>query len=161
VTDDAALVARMVDAHNERDDRALLACYAPGATVQFTDWDEPVAAEYWVAAQAGVRESFPDIRLHVRAVGTAPGGAFLETTLTGTNAGPLHLGNTDRIVLRTDAQSLPATGRRMSMDGVVVLDVADGLVTAERHYWPDVTSLVQLGLVRPRHRVTSRAGTNG
>jgi hypothetical protein len=30
---------------------------------------------------------------------------------------------------------------------VVVLEVADGQVTAERHYWPLLDGLVQLGLI--------------
>jgi hypothetical protein len=81
--------------------------------------------------------------------------------MAGTNSGVLHLGNEDRIVLRTDAQSLPATGGRMSIDGVVVLEVSNGLVTAERHYWPTVQSLVQLGLVQPRHPVVEFADTTG
>jgi SnoaL-like domain len=148
--DAAALVTRMVDAHNEADDRALLALYARGATVRFAGWPEPVPAESWVAAQAAIRESFPDLHFEIGALGTGPGVAFVELTMAGTNSGVLHLGNEDRTVLRTDAQSLPATGRRMSIDGVVVLAVSDGLVTAERHLWPSVQSLVQLGLVQPR-----------
>jgi hypothetical protein len=33
---------------------------------------------------------------------------------------------------------------------VVVLEVAGDRVTAERHYWPLVDGLMQLGLIRPR-----------
>jgi hypothetical protein len=148
--DAAALVTRMVDAHNDGDDHALLATYARGATVYVAGWPEPVDAESWVLAQAGIRESFPDLHFEIRALGTGPGVALVELTMAGTNSGVLHLGDEDRIVLRTDAQSLPATGARMSIDGVVVLEVSDGLVTAERHHWPTVRSLMQLGLVRPR-----------
>ena len=155
--DAPALVGRLVDAHNAHDDRALAACYAPAATVRFAGWPEPIGADAWVWAQATIRESFPDLRFRVRATGTGPGTALVELTMTGTNAGPLHLSDTDRLVLRTDARSLPATGRRMAMDGVVVLEVSDGLVTAERHHWPDVLSLVQLGLLAPRHPVPEPA----
>ena len=35
----------------------------------------------------------------------------------------------------------------MDITGTVVLEVADGQVTAERHYWPLVDTLVQLGFV--------------
>jgi SnoaL-like domain len=161
VTDATALVGRVVDAHNAHDDRALAACYARGATVQFAGWPEPIDAGAWVSAQATIRESFPDLRFRVRATGTGPGTALVELTMTGTNAGPLHLSDTDRLVLRTDARSLPATGREMSIDGVVVLEVSDGLVTAERHHWADVTSLVQLGLVVPRRPVPETAAAAG
>ena len=148
--DAASVATRIVDAHNDQDFAALLAGYASGATVEFAGWPEPVTAEAWVATQPAIRESFPDLRFRVRALGTGRGVAFVELTMAGTNSGVLHLGDEDRIVLRTDAQSLPPTGQRMSIDGVVVLEVSDGLVTAERHHWPTVLSLMQLGLVRPR-----------
>jgi hypothetical protein len=53
------------------------------------------------------------------------------------------------VVLGTQAETLPATGRAIDICGVVVLEIADGRVTAERHYWPLVDTLVQLGLVGP------------
>ena len=151
--DATALVTRMVEAHNAGDDRELLAMYAPGATVLFAGWPEPIDAGSWVTAQAAIRTGFPDVRFGIRAVGAGPGVAFVELSMTGTNSGVLTLGDDDRIVLRTDAESLPATDRRMSIDGVVVLEVRDGLVTAERHHWPTVRSLVQLGLVTGRRPV--------
>jgi hypothetical protein len=155
---DAATVAtRIVDAHNDQDFAALLASYASGATVEFAGWPEPVSAEAWVATQPAIRESFPDLRFRIRAFGTGRGVALVELTMSGTNTGVLHLGNEDRIILRTDAESLPATGGRMVIDGVVVLDLCDGLVTAERHHWPSVQSLMQLGLVRPRDPVAAFA----
>jgi ketosteroid isomerase-like protein len=148
--DAAALALHLVEAHNTRDDTGLLTSYAPEATVRFAGRPEPVAAATWVAAQAAIRASFPDLRFEIRSVGTGPKHVVVELTMTGTNDGPLHLGDSDRIVLRTDAAVLPATGRRFRVDGVVVLEVFAGLVTAERHYWPDVEFLVQLGLVARR-----------
>jgi len=156
--DVAALTRRLVDAHNTGDDTGLLAGHAPGATVRFSGWPEPVSAEAWVAAQAGIRESFPDVRFEIRSLGTGPRHAVVELTMAGTNDGPLHLGDTDRMVLRTDAEALPATGRPLRIDGVVVMEVHDGLVTAERHYWPDVEFLVQLGLVAQRGPAAQLAG---
>ncbi len=159
--DAATLVTRLVDAHNAHDYQSLLAAYAFGANVHFACWQEPVDAGTWVAAQASIRESFPDIRFRTGAVATGPGVAVVELTMAATNTGVLYLGDDDRIVLRTDAQSLPATGRRMMIGGVVVLEVSGGLVTAERHFWPTVQSLVQLRLVRPRYPADEFAGTTG
>jgi ketosteroid isomerase-like protein len=159
--DTADLGTRMVDAHNAGDDQALLAIYAQDATVHFAGWAAPVDARSWVAAQVGIRESLPDLRFEIRTVSTGTGVAVVELTMTGTNSGVLHLSDDDRIVLRTDAQSLPPTGGRISIDGVVVLEMSDGLVTAERHYWPTVQSLVQLGLVRPRDPVAELADVAG
>lgn len=39
------------------------------------------------------------------------------------------------------------TGRAVVICGVVVLEIADPQVTAERHYWPLADTLVQLGLI--------------
>jgi hypothetical protein len=139
----------------------LLLSYAPDATVRFAGWPEPVAAGTWVSAQAAIRESFPDLRFEIRGVATGPDLAVVELTMSGTNDGPLHLGDTDRLVLRTDAPSLPATHRHLSVDGVVVLEVFAGLVTAERHYWPDVEFLVQLGLVAKRGPASELADVTG
>ena len=91
-------------------------------------------------------QSFPDLHLHPRNLAADDRVALLEARLTGTNTGPFILGETDRLVLGTQAETLPATGRAMDITGAVVLEVADGQVTAERHYWPLlVDALVQLG----------------
>ena len=75
--------------------------------------------------------------------------ALLETRLTGINTGPYQLSETERLLLGTQAETLPATGRATDITGVVVVEVAGGRVTAERHYWPLVDSLMQLGLIGP------------
>ena len=46
-------------------------------------------------------------------------------------------------------ETLPATGRAIDITGAVVLEVADGRVTAERHYWPLVDTLAPLRLLGP------------
>jgi hypothetical protein len=80
--------------------------------------------------------------------------ALLEARMTGTNTGPFHLSETERLLLGTQAETLPATGRATDITGVVVLEVAGDRVTAERHYWPLVDSLMQLGLIgAPGHAV--------
>jgi hypothetical protein len=92
-------------------------------------------------------QSFPDLQVRPPNLAADDRVAILEASLTGTNTGPLSLGETDRLVLGTQAETLPATGRSMDIRGAVVLEVADGLVVAERHYWPDVDPLTQLGLI--------------
>ena len=81
-------------------------------------------------------QGFPDLQLHPRNLAADDRVALLEARLTGTNTGPFPLSETDRLVLGTQAETLPATGRAMDITGAVVLEVADGQVTAERHYWP-------------------------
>lgn len=40
-----------------------------------------------------------------------------------------------------------ATGRSIDLNGTVPVEIVDGRVTAERHYWPFGDTLVQLGLL--------------
>jgi ketosteroid isomerase-like protein len=137
----------MVDSYNRHDTEALAPCYAPDARVHPAGRPEAVDAGTWLAAVGLVLQSFPDLQLHPRNLAADDRVALLEARLTGTNTGPFTLGETDRLVLGTQAETLPATGRAMDITGAVVLEVADGQVTAERHYWPLVDTLVQLGFV--------------
>jgi hypothetical protein len=145
--DTAALVDRMVDSYNRHDTEALAPCYTPHARVHPAGWPEAVDAGTWLAAFGLVLQSFPDLQLRPRNLAADDRVALLEARLTGTNTGPFTLGETDRLVLGTQAETLPATGRAIDITGTVVLEVADGQVTAERHYWPLVNTLVQLGFV--------------
>lgn len=144
-----SLVDRILDAHRRRDLSDLAGCYHPDATVHPAGWPEPVDIGTWCGGLPLLWRSFPDLDL--RALGLADGGALaaVEIRMTGTNTGPFVLNDIDRLILDTDALELPATGRAIDVTGVVTLQVA-GLVTAERHYWPMVEGLVQLGLARPR-----------
>jgi ketosteroid isomerase-like protein len=152
--DTAALVDRMLDAYNRHDIDALAACYVPGARVRGSGWPEAVDADTWLVGFGAFVAAFPDLRVHPRRLAAGDGVALLEFRMTGTNAGPLVLDDADRLVLGTQAATLPATGHAIDHHGVVVFEVADGQVTAERHYWPQVTPLVQLGLVgAPGHAV--------
>jgi ketosteroid isomerase-like protein len=137
----------MVDSYNRHDADTLAACYAPDARINAAGWPEEVDAATWLAAFGAILSSFPDLQIRPRNLVTDDRVAVLEARLTGTNTGPFSLGETDRLVLGTKAETLPATGRAMDITGTVVLEVADGRVTAERHYWPLVDTLVQLGLI--------------
>jgi hypothetical protein len=141
------LVAGLVDCYNDRRLEDLTFCYASGATVHPAGWPEAVNVPSWIAAFEMMLESFPDLTIRPRHVASGLGVAVLEARLTGTNRGPFHLGEVDRLVLGTESEQLPPTGRAVDILGTVVLELTDGRVAAERHYWPLVDTLVQLGLV--------------
>jgi hypothetical protein len=150
--DTAALVDRMVDCFNRHDPKALADCYAPDARVHPAGWLQAVDTGTWLAAVPVILATFPDLQLHPRNLVADDRVALLEARMTGTNTGPFPLSETDRLVLGTQAETLPATGRATDLTGVVVLEVAGGRVAAERHYWPLVDILVQLGLIGPLPR---------
>ena len=143
----AELMDALIAAHNQHDAEALAACYAPGATVHMDGWDEPVDVPTWIMVMDALRQSFPDLILRRESVTSGDGVTMAEVRMAGTNTGPLHPSTADRLILHTDVDALPPTGRVMDVVGVVVLERATGLVTYERHYWPAVAGLVQLGLV--------------
>ena len=147
--DTAALVDRMVDCFNRHDPEALAACYAPDARVHRAGWPQAVDAGTWLAAVPVSLTTFPEFRLDPCNLAADDRVALLEARMTGTNTGPFPLSETERLLLGTQAETLPATGRATDITGVVVLEVAGGPGTAERHYRPLGDSLVQLGLIGP------------
>ncbi|HET9666024.1 MAG TPA: hypothetical protein VFP09_04690, partial [Desertimonas sp.] len=62
--------------------------------------------------------------------------AIVAIHQVGTNTVAIPLGDGDRELLGTDLASIPPTGRRVDVTGVVVLTTTRGRVSAERHHWP-------------------------
>jgi hypothetical protein len=147
MTGRAGLVAPLLDGYNRRDLGRVASWYTPDARIHPAGWDEAVDVPTWLAAFRMMLTSFPDLKVSPEHVATAKDLVILEARLTGTNSGPFHLGDLDRLVLGTDAERLPPTGRAIDITGTVVFQTAGDLVATERHYWKTVDSLTQLGLV--------------
>jgi hypothetical protein len=147
MTRGAALAAAIIDGYNQRDLQLVASSYTPEARVLPDGWFEPVDVPTWLSAFEMILTSFPDLNLSAEQVAVGDDLVIMETRLTGTNSGPFHLGDLDRLVLGTDAEVLPSTGRVIDITGTVVLRTAGDLVTGERHYWRLLDTLVQLGLV--------------
>jgi len=146
------LVAGLVDGFNRRDLRRLTSSYTPHARVHLAGWHEAVDVATWLSAFQMMLESFPDLTLTPEHVASGDDVAIVEARLTGTNLGPFHLGDIDRVVLGTDAERFPPTGRAIDITGTVVFQTIGDLVLSERHYWPLVDTLAQLGLVDTGHQ---------
>jgi len=61
-----------------------------------------------------------------------------EWTFTGTNTGPFRL---------PDGTEVPATGNRVEIKGMELVEVRDGKIVVDNLYYDFMASLVQLGLV--------------
>jgi steroid delta-isomerase-like uncharacterized protein len=61
-----------------------------------------------------------------------------EWTFTGTNTGPFRL---------PDGTEVPATGKRVEIKGMELVEVHDGKIVVDNLYYDFMASLVQLGLV--------------
>jgi steroid delta-isomerase-like uncharacterized protein len=61
-----------------------------------------------------------------------------EWTFTGTNTGPFRL---------PDGSEVPATGKRVEIKGMELVEVHDGKIVVDNLYYDFMASVVQLGLV--------------
>ncbi len=143
----ATLVAAILDGLNRHEWARVAASYTPDARIRPDGWHEEVDVPTWHAAFGLIVTSFPDLAMTAEHVAVGDAAVIVEIRLTGTNRGPFYLGDMDRLVLNTDAECLPPTGRTVDITGTVVLQTAGDLVTSERHYWRLIDTLTQLGLV--------------
>ena len=139
----AVLAQRFVDAFNARDEAALRALYHPDARIKRPTWPSDGDVQ---ASLESIRLDFgayPDGRIQVRQVVVQARHAVVEFGFEGTNTEPLTLFN---------GQQVPATGRRLRLEGAIVLEFdAAGLITGERQFWevfPLVEFWIGVGLIR-------------
>jgi predicted ester cyclase len=81
---------------------------------------------------AGLLAAFPDIRLTIEDQIVAGDKVATRWVAEGTNSAPF--GN------------VPATGRRVRVDGLVLDHVADGIVVERWEQWDQASMMQQLGL---------------
>lgn len=116
------LVDAFYRAHNARDPAAAAALYATDAVHQEGSAGPSRAGR--AALEEGLARFFamlPDATWTVRERVDATGSVVVLYTLTG------HLG--------IDMGGAPTRGRPIRLDGVHVIDVADGAITATRDFW--------------------------
>lgn len=137
-----AAADRAIAAIESRDIDAVVAVYAPNGSQIHPFASEPVEGRDGIRASDGaLLAAFPDVAIARRGTYVdAAGGrsVVVEVVLEATHTGALYLG---------DGEVLPATGRRIAVPSVWVLDVdGDGLITQERAYFDSAVFFRQLGL---------------
>ena len=131
------LLDRYVELYNAGDLDACMELYADDAVQRMHDGV--------FVGVADIRErlardlvAFPDARYVVDSF-FAEGDRFAdEWTFTGTNTGPFRL---------PDGSDIPATGRRVEIKGMEMVEVRDGKIVVDNLYYDFMASVVQLGLV--------------
>ena len=128
------IVQQYIDAFNRHDLAAALALF--GSTGSYTD---PVAGTRVRGAalagyMRGLLAALPDLRFEVlRIAGGEDGPVVMEWVLHGTNDGPWN--------------GAPATGRRLALPGVDVVDVDGAGIRHLSAYFDRLLYAEQLGLV--------------
>lgn len=129
-------VARAVHAFNGHDVERLDDEFAPGGTFADPLTDGAVSGDAMREYTREVFEAFPDVRVDVRrVVASTDTDVALEVTWVGTHDGPL--------------EGVPATGHRVEIDGVTVIELEEHGIASWRDYFDQVAFREQLGVTFP------------
>jgi len=136
---EAAAVYRLADAVQRRDADALAALFADAAVAYHPLSPNPLHGRQAIRAnEQALFDAFSEIDVDIRTVLSGDGSCAAELVLRATNTGPLEAAGGD---------SVPATGRRIQLPSVWVLELGpDGLIVAERDYFDTAALMAQLGL---------------
>lgn len=120
-------VQALVDAWNARSgDRVAAAFTQDGVRVEYARPGARLEGRDAIAGQAAAyMTAVPDCVLDVRGIEQHGDSAVLEWTYRGNHTG--------------DIPGLAASGREISLPGVSVLRLRDGLIAEERVYWDAAT----------------------
>lgn len=124
------------DAWNTRRPEAVARCYSPGgARVQMAFPPARIEGREALAEHVGaIMAAFPDFVLDVRSEATTADGALVfEWTFRGTQ--------------QADYGPLPGNGQEVSLDGLSILAMEDGLIREERVYWDGVALMAAAGMI--------------
>jgi ketosteroid isomerase-like protein len=129
------LAALAQAAFNARDEAALRALWTDDFHFRGPD-GESRSADAMLAREHNLWRVFPDVKASVRTVAVGPDVAVLETTMNGTHAGPLGLGD----------RELAPTGKALTLVFSVHIWFRDGRACGERVFYDRLAMFQQLGL---------------
>ena len=139
--DQTSVAQQLAEAVQRADADALAGLYAEDAVLHHPLSPTPVEGRLAIReSEQALFDAFPEIAVELRTVLTAERSVAAEVVLRATNSGPLDLGGEEPV---------PATGRRIEIPAVWVLDLGvDGLVVEERDYFDTAAFISQLGLMQ-------------
>jgi steroid delta-isomerase-like uncharacterized protein len=126
-----------VERYNAGDLDACLELYADNAVQRMHDgiFERKDAIRDRLARDL---EAFADAKYVVESF-VGEGDKFAdEWTFTGTNTGPFRL---------PDGTEVPATGKRVEIKGMELVEVRDGKIVVDNLYYDFMAAVIQLGLV--------------
>jgi steroid delta-isomerase-like uncharacterized protein len=130
------LLDRYVELHNAGDLEACMELYAEDAVQRMHDGI--------FEGQDAIRDRLADLDAFADANYVVDsfvdeGDKFAdEWTFTGTNTGPFRL---------PDGTEVPATGKRVEIKGMELVELRDGKIVLDNLYYDFMAAVVQLGLV--------------
>ena len=131
------LLERYVELYNAGDLDACMELYAEDAVQRMHDGRFEGSEEIRERLARDL-DAFPDAKYVVQSF-LADGDTFAdEWTFTGTNNGPFRL---------PDGSEVPATGKRVEIKGMELVEVRDGKIVVDNLYYDFLAAVAQLGLV--------------
>ena len=133
---------RGMGAWDGHDADAFADIFADGGAVNDVASPEPITGRDAIRAYAQAWfTAFPDMSTRTKNRVVSEDQVATEVEFTGTNSGPMQMAS--------GAPAMPATGKRVTGQGVYFLRVRNGKVV-EVHSYPNVAGLMmQLGLIPP------------
>jgi len=120
-------------AFNAHDHAALRECYDPGARTRRPGWPSEAGVDELLESIMDVA-AILDLHLEIVSRTAESGSDATEVAMTGTSTGPLVLGDLGKALFGAGTEELPGTGRPVVLTAVILQEVHDGRITAERHY---------------------------
>lgn len=123
-----------VEGLNRGDVSAADRAFHEDCVVHITGVPEPIrGVEAWKALLAGILAAFPDLHFTIEEQLVSADRVAFRWHATGTHRGPLG--------------AIPATGRPISIDGVIFDHVRNGKVAERWEQWDQSVMLQQLGVM--------------
>ena len=131
------LLEHYVERYNAGDLDACIDLYAENASQRMHDgiFEGPDAIRDRLARDL---DAFADAHYVVESFVEDAHSFADEWTFTGTHTGPFRL---------PDGSEIPATGKRVEIKGMELVEVRDGKIVVDNLYYDFMASLIQLGLV--------------
>ena len=133
----ADLAKEQVIAYNEKDWDRARAALAPEVVYDEVGTNRKLkGVDDVLTAWKGWATAIPDSRATFQSETVSGNTAVLEITWSGTHSGPLNTGE----------REIPATGKKIELRAIQVVDVANDRVRSVRHYFDMGTLLDQIGV---------------
>lgn len=133
---------RAFEAYNSGDVEAFMEFYADDAVLSFPGVPEGTIRGRDAIRQnwADQRAAFPDGHITTEVLVVEGDTVADEFTYTGTSTGPIAM---------PDGSTMPATGRRIEMKGMQLLQLRDGRVIRHDLFLDSAVMMAQMGLAQP------------
>ncbi len=131
MSDPASIAREYLESFNQRDWAKMRSLLHPQYSYTGGDGQRMDGPDAGVAVAQMFSGAMSDAKITIRTVHVAGDTAAVEFTGAGTHDG--------------DFMSIPASGRKVSMPVITVLDVKDGKIVAEREYMDMAHMMQQIG----------------